>query len=247
MSNGFLLAAAADLSGLHEIASGFGLDAVSPQTFGTDAAAANAMQSAANVGIVLTDAATRDASYIALLQVLARTLRTAQLILSEPDLRAAFGFLPDAWPVMALTDAQARATDLLRRRAETENGETTPHAHPLPPVDEPAPPPPQPELDATPEQVPEEPREPALEAQPEPEAEIDDGVGGAAPSDDDLKPAPGGVDENALSDAGAVVAPDDDSPLIDSFDTGGGSGAPTQDEAPPPRGRTRTTAAARAH
>lgn len=139
MSNGYLLAANADLPDLGEVASGFGLEPVSAATFGTDAAAAAAMQGAANVGIVLSRAATRDAGFVALLHILARSLRSAQLILVEPDARTAFGFLPDTWPVMALADAQSRAIDLLRRRAEQQDSET-PRAHPLPPVQEEPPP-----------------------------------------------------------------------------------------------------------
>ena len=106
MSNGYLLAANVDLPDLGEVASGFDLQAVSTSAFGTDEAAAAAMQSAANVGIVLSHAATRDAGFVALLHVLARSLRTAQLILVESDARAAFGFLPATWPVMPLDTAR---------------------------------------------------------------------------------------------------------------------------------------------
>ncbi|MEQ1491886.1 MAG: hypothetical protein ABL932_15185, partial [Terricaulis sp.] len=139
MSNGYLLAANADLPHLGEVASGFGLEAVSAANFGTDAAAAAAMQGAANVGIVLSHAATRDAGFVALLHLLAGSLRSAQLILAEPDARNAFGFLPEAWPTMALTDAHARAVELLRRHAEQQDRDT-PRAHPLPPVQEEPPP-----------------------------------------------------------------------------------------------------------
>lgn len=167
MSNGYLLAADADLSELGDIASGFGLEAVGAHSLGAHAATAAAMQGAANVGIVLSHAATRDAAFVALLHVLARSLRSAQLILAEPDARAAFGFLPEAWPSMALADARARAADLLRRRTETETGAEPPRAHPLPPAEEEAPPPteheraitiePEPPIAATPETEPEPP------------------------------------------------------------------------------------------
>ncbi|MEZ5959996.1 MAG: toll/interleukin-1 receptor domain-containing protein [Hyphomonadaceae bacterium] len=189
MSNGFLLAADADLSGVDDIASGFGLDAVGAGSFGSHQAAAAAMQGASNVGIVLSHAATRDASFVALLHVLANSLRSAQLILDEPDARAAFAFLPDAWPTMALADARARANDLLRRRSEAA-GEEPPRAQPLPPAEE-APPPirEQPEA-AAPAEPPAPKPEPAPEPEPTPEPEPsselaahdDDAVvGGAAP------------------------------------------------------------------
>ncbi|MCA8885970.1 MAG: hypothetical protein KDA35_05065, partial [Hyphomonadaceae bacterium] len=71
MSNGYLLAANADLPGLGDIASGFDLQAAGAMAFASDEAAAAAMQSAANVGIVLSHAATRDASFVALLHALA--------------------------------------------------------------------------------------------------------------------------------------------------------------------------------
>jgi hypothetical protein len=148
MSNGYLLAANADLPDLGDVAAGFGLDTVGAATLGSHEATATELQSAANVGIVLSHAATRDASFVALLHVLARSLRTAQLILVEADARDAFGFLPETWQAMALADARARATDLSRRRAEAETN-ATPRAHPLPPapeapppVDEATPPPP---------------------------------------------------------------------------------------------------------
>ncbi|MEZ5970496.1 MAG: toll/interleukin-1 receptor domain-containing protein [Hyphomonadaceae bacterium] len=148
MSNGYLLAANADLPGLGDIASGFDLQAAGAMAFASDEAAAAAMQSAANVGIVLSHAATRDASFVALLHALAGSLRTAQLILVEPDARAAFGFLPETWQDMPLETARARAVDLLRRRAEQQDG-VTPHARPLPPTQEEpsAPPPPEPNDD----------------------------------------------------------------------------------------------------
>jgi hypothetical protein len=46
MSNGYLLAAQADLGGLGDIASGFGLDAVSTTELGSNETTAAAMQGA---------------------------------------------------------------------------------------------------------------------------------------------------------------------------------------------------------
>jgi len=183
MSNGFLLAAEADLPGVGDIASGFGLDAVGAGSFGSHQAAAAAMQSASNVGIVLSHAATRDASFVALLHVLANSLRSAQLILAEPSDRAAFAFLPEAWPSMALADARTRANDLLRRRSEAAGG-GTPRAQPLPPAEEPPPPPirEQPEAAAPPEPPAPEPLpEPEFERTPEPELQDEGAIVGGAP------------------------------------------------------------------
>ena len=203
MSNGYLLAAKADLPDLGEVASGFDLQAVSTSAFATDEAAAAAMQSAANVGIVLSRAATRDAAFVALLHVLARSLRTAQLILAEPDARAAFGFLPEAWPAMALGDAHARATDLLRRRAEQQDRDT-PRAHPLPPVQEEPPPAPpiRERQDETLEQS-------TNETTPEPEPELADKDDvGAGPADDgELPDSFGSGGENDERARGITVEP----------------------------------------
>lgn len=140
MSNGFLLASDADLPGLHDVASGFGLEAVGATAWGSSAETVAALQDAANVGIVLSRAAQRDAVFVALLHALAGTLRSAQLLLAEPDVRRDFAFLPEAWPAMALDDARARAADLIRRRAGVDTGGEPPRAHPLPPAEE-APPP----------------------------------------------------------------------------------------------------------
>jgi hypothetical protein len=213
MSNGYLLASDADLPGLHDIAAGFGLDPVSATQLGTDTAAAATLQGGANVGIVLTHAATRDAAFVALLHVLARSLRSAQLILAEPDARSAFGFLPDAWPAMALADARARADDLLRRRREAEGGAEPPRAHPLPPVEEEAPPPVERERAITID--PEPPPPEAAAPEPETEAPGNDGMLGGTL--DDVQP-----DNGALSDSFGVGSEQNEQP------------APVEEEAPAP-------------
>ncbi len=244
MSNGYLLAAEADLPGLQDVAGGFGLDAVSAHTLGSLDATATAMQGAANVGIVLSQAATRDASFIALLHVLARSLRSAQLILAEPDARAGFGFLPDVWPTMALSDAVARATDLLRRRAESETstGET-PRAHPLPPVEqETHDVVPEPEPTPAPEPVP----EPEAEFQPEPDlrggvsddTRADAETVAPAPSDEDIvvgEPPAAESDEGALSDAfGGGHAGAEEEPTADVEETPPAPPPYIKPDAPPP-------------
>jgi hypothetical protein len=88
MSNGYLLAAQADLGGqFGDVASGFGLrGGEHDRRWAPNEAAAAAMQGAANVGIVLSQVsdARRRRSWRCL-HVLARSLRSAQLILAEPD------------------------------------------------------------------------------------------------------------------------------------------------------------------
>lgn len=204
MSNGYLLAAKADLPDLGDVASGFDLQAVSTSAFASDESAAAAMQSAANVGIVLSHGSTRDAGFVALLHVLARSLRSAQLILVEPDARAAFGFLPAAWPVMPLDTARARAADLLSRRAAQQD-DATPRARPLPPTAEPPPPPVSEQHDETlehttgnVEQEAEQSNEDAVGAGPADDGELADsfGAGGeeertrAITREHDVEPAP---------------------------------------------------------
>lgn len=211
MSNGYLLAADADLPGLGDIASGFGLEVVAATTLGAPQAAAATMQGAANVGIVLSHAATRDASFVALLHVLAGSLHSAQIILAEPDARAAFGFLPEAWPTMALADARVRAADLLRRRSEAA-GET-PRAHPLPPPEEepPAPPIRERAIDVEPQPETETPgaaTQQEVEATPEPELEAQDEgamVGGSLSND--RQDSFGGEEQSPAEQAPAPIAP----------------------------------------
>ncbi|MBK8542625.1 MAG: toll/interleukin-1 receptor domain-containing protein [Caulobacteraceae bacterium] len=206
MSNGYLLAADADLPDLGDVAAGFGLDALSAASFGSHQDTAAALQGAANVGIVLSHAATRDVSFVALLHVLANTLRTAQLILAEPDAREAFGFLPGNWQTMLLADARARAADLTRRRAETDADGVT-RAHPLPPVDEA---PPAPPVDETPPSPPVEVAPvPPIEEHLDQEEEL---------SPETSEPAPDLADEDVVvgsNDAGETARPDD------SFGAGG--------------------------
>lgn len=195
MSNGYLLAADADLPDLGDVAAGFGLDPLSATSLGSHQETATALQGAANVGIVLSQAATRDVSFVALLHVLANSLRTAQLILAEPDARAAFGFLPNNWQAMPLADARARAADLLRRRAETETGDT-PHARPLPPVDvAPAPPP-----------IEVEPAPPPVEVDPGPPPEE---LPGEELPTETTETLPDLADEGAVGGSDEAEGPDD--------------------------------------
>jgi hypothetical protein len=140
MSNGYLVAAVADLAAAHEIAAGFGLDVIDtgyvndPQTTG------GALAAAANVGLILSEAAARDDVFVALLGSLATRLARAQLILVTPQARTVFAFLPASWPEMSLEEARTRSSELLRRKqSEAPPAEDAPRAEPLPPQPEPAP------------------------------------------------------------------------------------------------------------
>ncbi|MEQ1707213.1 MAG: toll/interleukin-1 receptor domain-containing protein [Terricaulis sp.] len=109
MSNGYLAAFGADIEAAREVAEGFGLDFIDASTINDPETAVAALAEAANVGLVLSLAAAQDAAFVTLLQALAQRLARAQLILAEPEARAAFAFLPEAWPMMSLEDALARA------------------------------------------------------------------------------------------------------------------------------------------
>jgi hypothetical protein len=182
MSNGFLIAAAADLAAAHELADGFGLDVIdaSADHEATIAALANA----ANVGLILSVGAARDAAFTGLVNRIASRLERAQLIIVEPEARDAFSALPAAWPTMSFSDAQTRAHELVRRRdAEAPPAEDNERAHPLPPATE-APP----ELDGAPlEQESEQQQE--QQQQQQSEEPLDDQLaGGPLPSHDDEAP-----------------------------------------------------------
>ena len=152
MSNGYIVAAEADIAAAREIADGFGLDLIGAGAIGDHAATGAALARAANVGLLLSAAAAEDAAYTALLRSLATQLQNAQLILVTPEARAAFAFLPDAWPTMSLEQARARAGVLKDQRGEDEPAAEPPRAQPLPPkaAEPPAPPsePPPPQVDA---------------------------------------------------------------------------------------------------
>jgi hypothetical protein len=133
MSVGFLLASEADYADAREIAAGFGLDAIGAAALGSQAAAVAALQSAANVGIIVSHAATRDAAFVALLLELSTSLRNAQLILATADARSAFPFLPETWPApMNSCAAAMRRSSRPRPRARTRCRRTSGPFKPLP-------------------------------------------------------------------------------------------------------------------
>ncbi len=121
MSNGYLVAAAADLAAAHEIAAGFGLDVIDASAVHDQQTTGAALGSAANVGVLLSNEAARDEAFVALIGALA-TQRTAQLILVTGDARSAFAFIPADWPVMSLEDARSRSSELVRRRQAEAGG-----------------------------------------------------------------------------------------------------------------------------
>jgi hypothetical protein len=136
MSNGYILAVEADLSVAYEVAEGFGLDVVGARSVGNRGATMSDLANADNVGVILSATAAQDDVFVSIMRSLATTRRSAQLILATPEVRAAFAFLPDAWPSMSLDDARSRAAELARRRNETATGGGPTHAQPLPPADE---------------------------------------------------------------------------------------------------------------
>jgi class 3 adenylate cyclase len=133
MSNGYLVAAAADLGAAHEIADGFGLDVIDASSVHDQQTTSTALAGAPNVGLLLSVEAARDEAFVALLSNLATQRQHAQIILAPGDARAAFPFLPDAWPAMSLEDARERASELVRRRqAEAPPADDATRAAPLP-------------------------------------------------------------------------------------------------------------------
>ena len=135
MSNGYLVAAAADLAAAHEIADGFELDVIDASSVHDQQTTSAALAGAANVGLLLSNDAARDEAFVALLGSLATQLERAQLILVTEDARAAFAFLPAPWPAMSLDEARSRSDELMRRRqAEAAPPQDAPRAEPLPPA-----------------------------------------------------------------------------------------------------------------
>jgi hypothetical protein len=211
MSNGYILAAASDVAAARELADGFGLDLIDVSAGGDGPALLEALLGAANVGIVLSQASAQDEMFVSLVEVLAERLPRAQLIVTDSETRAAFPFLPEAWPVMALTDASARAQAMAAQRA------------PVAPAPEPPPAPPEPEALAPPPPL-ERQQEPAPAPQPEPEFEQahDETVGNERAIT---------LEEPKLDDVLEEVSGGETEPPGDSF----GSDAPSAPQAPAER------------
>jgi TIR domain len=201
MSNGYLVAAEADLADAHEIGAGFGLEVVDSADFDTAEAVAAALAGAPNVGLILSVAAGQSAGYVGLLQILAQHLPRAQLILVEPGAGAAFAFLPSDWPRMSLADARERARLFAQQAKPAAPPQEPERAHPLPPIE---PEPVEAEkkeedvIEAAPEPV-DEPIEPEIETPP---AEIDTAAPEETPEADAAAP-----EETIESEAEGEAAP----------------------------------------
>ncbi len=212
MSNGYLVAASVDLAALDDIAQGFGLDIIAAHAITDRDAVGAALAGAANIGIVLSVPAAREDAFVALLQVLADRLKSAQLILVEPDALRAFAFLPALWPTMSIEEARARAAALLQGRQQAE-APAPPAPTEVEPASEPMP---------VTEQEP-----PPVELSPEPAPEAEQ-VEHAAPEDQEFETVEPRANENA----------DEPIPAVDDGVTAsGGEAAETlagEDALPPP-------------
>lgn len=168
MSNGYLVVAEADREAAYALAEGFDLDVIGVATLGDHEATSAALAQAANVGLVLSNAAAADAGFVALARVLASRLGGPQLIVRESEARAAFDFLPESWPSMPFALALERASDLTRRRQAAGDASEPPHAAPLPPAEEPAPIEDAPAVSETPAYQPEPQASEAVDERPAP-------------------------------------------------------------------------------
>lgn len=231
MSNGFLVAAAADAGAVREIGDGFGLTVIDAATIADVESAIAELSNAANVGLVLSHAAANDVHFVAFAQALGARLQRAQLIVVEPDAREKFAFLPAMWPVMALDEARTRAAALGQQHApqteapapvEQETG-----AEEAPPQNEPP---------AQDEELPGVQHETAQEAPSEEPAPADDGalLGGLSDvaQDDDRGQPP-------IRERGITIepAPEQAEPEREQDFGAGGGEAPTLEDAipaPPP-------------
>lgn len=185
MSNGYLVVGEADREAAYALGDGFDLDVIGATTLGDHDATAAALAGASNVGLILSNAAAGEAAFVALLRTLAQRVGVAQLIIVEPEARAAFGFLPEAWPVMPFTTALERAAELVRRRQAGAGASEPPHAAPLPP---------------TPPAVEEAPPAPAEETPPAIEAEQPTPIEAEAPNTEaEIEPTPS--DETPLEES----------------------------------------------
>lgn len=210
MSNGYIVAAQADFGPACEIAAGFGLDAIDPTMLGTQDAAASALAAAPNVGLLLSDAASRDSAFVELVRRLALSLNTAQLIVSSPEARAAFGFLPQSWPTMSLEQAQTRARAMWQQR---NPGTEPPRAQPLPPAEPEPPAPPSPEP------------EPPVLAAPEPVDPNERGI---------TLPEPAPAEETAPADLDDILPPLEQEAADSGVATETFGGGVSEAEAAPP-------------
>ena len=242
MSNGFLVAAAVDAGAVREIGEGFGLAIIDAATITDVEAAIAELSNAANVGLVLSNAAANDVHFVAFTQALGARLLRAQLIVVEPDAREKFAFLPTLWPVMALEEARTRAAALAQQRAPQTEEPAAPPAPAEPEVQAEAPAPqdeapPAPQDEELPGAQNETPIEAPIEVAPETPASSDDGalLGGMSDvaQDDDRGEPP-------IRERGITIEPETEQaePEFErDQDFGAGGGEATLEDAipaPPP-------------
>ena len=167
MSNGYVIAASADIETAEEIGEGFDLAPIEAQPIDEPEAVGAALAGAANIGILLSAAAAADEDFMTLVRFAAQHIARAQLIAVDESARATFAFLPETWPIMTLADARARIASMRERQA----AQTPP---PAPAPESPPEPPPAPEPEPPPAEEPVSP--PPIEepppAEPEPPASL---------------------------------------------------------------------------
>jgi hypothetical protein len=233
MSNGFLVAAAADADAVREIGDGFGLAVIDAGTIADVESAIAELASAANVGLVLSNAAANDVHFVAFAQALGARLPRAQLIVVEPDAREKFAFLPAMWPVMALDEARARAAALGQQRVpQTEEPapvEQETSAEEAPPQDEAPPAPQDEELPGTQNETPTE--APSEEPAPSDDGALLGGLSDVAQDDNRGEPP--------IRERGITIEPEPElaEPEREQDFGAGGGEAPTLEDAipaPPP-------------
>jgi hypothetical protein len=235
MSVGFIIAASADISAALEIADGFGLDAIDAGGVSDHDAVVADLRGAANVGVLLTENSMRDEAFVALLRAAAPHLGRAQIIASSREVRDAFDFLPQEWPLMALADARERALAMKNQR---DRGEQEPaQAQPLPPSAE------APEQESAPAPEPEAPPAPA-ESSPEPIEPGQDALAGDAPSQEEATnedllggaDAPGeGAPDQAEESFGAEPDANEEAPVADEDEAPVSAAPPPAASAPEPQ------------
>ncbi len=212
MSNGWLIAAAADASVGAELAAGFGLELIHAGAPEEREALLAPLVNAPNLGVLLTPEAAHDEAFVALIRMLTGRRPNAQLIVANQHIRSAFPFIPDTWPLLLLDEAKRRARLALERRG----GEPTQQQAPQPQYQAPPPPPPAPEPAPEPPMPAPEPPPIVTEAEPQP-----------------VEQEPTHVEEPIAAEPPPIIADDGEalSEIEPSVGESFGAGAPPLDEA----------------
>jgi len=184
MSNGWLIAAAADASLGADLAAGFGLELIHPGPPEEREALLVPLVNAPNLGVLLTPEAAQDEAFVALIRMLTGRRPNAQLIVTNQHTRSAFPFIPDTWPLLLLDEAKRRAKLAAERRgptpapAQQQQPPKAQHQAPPPPPPEPPPAPEPPPVVTEAEAPPIEPEpthvEEPIAAEPPPAVIIDE-------------------------------------------------------------------------